>query len=304
MLRTLLRRLLPAPIRGPLARLFQAARLLHPERRRRERAFHAANAGAAGHEMTLRPGLTLAVDPRARHGFEHFCFRSLEMARELDAFLAERGSRLCLLDVGALHGLFALAFTHGRPQAHALAVEPSPVALEVLESNLRLNPGCRIEPQPVALGARPGLLRMQPCWHHLEALPEGTTVEGAVDVPLTTVDLLCSERGFSPDLVKIDVEGYELEVLEGARETLARCRPVLFLEVHPDRLAALGHPVAEVVDLLDRLGYELFRAEGGRSAARWLATVDRVVRVIGRPLGGEPGGASAAGSRPAAAPAR
>ena len=233
--------------------------------------------------MTLRPGLTLAVDPRARDGFEHFCFRSLEMARELDAFLAERGSRLRLLDVGALHGLFALAFIHGRPQARALAIDPSPVAIEVLESNLRLNPGCRIEPLPVAVGSRPGVLRMQPCWHHLEAVPEGATSEGAVEVPLTTIDCLCGERGFAPDLVKIDVEGYELEVLKGARETLSRCRPLLFLELHPDRLAALGSSTVEVVELLGRLGYDLLQVAGGSIAAKQLAAEERAVRLTARP---------------------
>lgn len=282
MVRAILRRLLPGPLRDPLARLVQAARSYHPERRRRERAFYAANADAAGHEMTLRPGLTLAVDPRARHGFEHFCFRSLEMARELDAFLAERGNRLCLLDVGALHGLFALAFTHGRPEARALAVDPSPAALEVLESNLRLNPACRIEPLPVAVGARPGALRMQPCWHHLEALPEGAAAEGVVEVPLTTIDRLCGERGLAPDVVKIDVEGYELEVLEGARETLARCRPVLFLEVHPARLAELGGSAAEVGSLLEGLGYRACGVEDRRPAARRFSRSERVFRVLAR----------------------
>lgn len=278
MLRSLSRRL-PAVIREPLSRLWRGARLLHPERQRREHAFRAANSAASAGEMTLRPGLTLEVDSRAREGFEHFCFRSLEMARELDAFLAERDTHLRLLDVGALHGLFALAFTHGRPEASALAIEPSETALEVLAANLRANPGCRVATLAVALGAKPGTAAMRRNWHHLEALGEGEDSAGAVEVPITTLDQLCSEQGFAPDLVKLDVEGYELAVLEGAKETISRCRPLLFLELHPDRLAALGGSVMEVAKLLGRLGYELFRVEGGRVAVERLAAAGRVVRL-------------------------
>lgn len=280
----LARRLTPAGAYDRLAAAWDRLRKLHPELARRRRAFERNNRDCGPGEMVLRPGLRLAVDPRSRGPFEHFCFRSLEMARELDAFLAAREGRGRLLDVGALHGLFALAFTAGRPEARALALDPSPPASEVLRANLRLNPGCEVEPLAVAAGAAVGELRMQLNWQHLEALPAGTAAAGAVTVPMVTLDQLAAERGFAPDLMKIDVEGYELAVLAGARRILTNDRPLLFLEVHPARLAALGSSAAAVGELLGEVGYRLELVEGGRSAAARLRRGGEVFRVIARPL--------------------
>ena len=252
--------LLPARAVDSLRALWHRAQALDPRRLRRRRLFRRLNRGAAAGEMTLRPGLRLAVDAQARESFEWFCHRSLEMAEELDAFLAGSRDRRRFLDVGACHGLFSLAFTQGRPDAEAVAVEPSPLAWEVLASSLRLNGGARITPVQAAVGAAPGVLTMRYSWHHLEASPEAAGDPSAVQVPLRTLDLLCDELDFHPDLVKIDVEGYELAVLRGARRLLAESRPVLFLEIHPQRIAELGGSLAEIAGLLRRARLPDFRS--------------------------------------------
>jgi hypothetical protein len=56
------------------------------------------------------------------------------------------------------------------------------------------------------------------------------------------------------DLICLDVEGYELRVLEGAQDTLARCRPVLCLEVNKN-LRHMGLTEADVLRFLDARGY-------------------------------------------------
>jgi FkbM family methyltransferase len=235
---------------------------LDPRRLRRAAAFRRWNRGAAGDEIVLRPGLRLRIDPRSRAPFEHFCFRSLEMAGELDAFVRQMRGRSRLLDVGACHGIFALAFVQGRPAARALAVEPSPTAFEILAGNAARNGLANVEPVQAALGAGPGSIRMRANWHHLEALGEGESDAGAIAVPVSSLDDLCAERRFRPDLVKIDVEGFEHAVLRGALGVLGRERPLLFLEVHPERLEELGSSAAEVAALLASLGYR--RLGGGR----------------------------------------
>ena len=60
--------------------------------------------------------------------------------------------------------------------------------------------------------------------------------------PLTTIDKFAFER---VDMIKIDVEGMELDVLAGARETIARCRPVIYLDVIKTDQGALGRWLAE-----------------------------------------------------------
>ena len=68
------------------------------------------------------------------------------------------------------------------------------------------------------------------------------------------------------DFLKIDCEGYELEVLKGARETLARCRPCIIVEQKPHKLAAnygaKGKPAVDFLLALG-LGYVLRREMGG-----------------------------------------
>jgi FkbM family methyltransferase len=269
----------------PLRTLWHRTQALDPRRLDSRRRFQRLNRGAAADEMVLRPGLRLAVDPQAREPFEWFCFRSPEMVAELDAFLARAVDCRRFLDVGACHGLFSLAFTQGRPGTEAVAVEPSPLAWEVLESNLRRNAGARVTPLQAAVGAAPGRLTMRYSWHHLEAATTGEP--GAVEIHLRTVDRLCAELGFRPDLVKIDVEGYELAVLRGARGVLKESRPLVFLEIHPARIAELGGSVGELSDLLAELGYRICGLGGEPVSPARLAALDSVSRFLCRPEGGK-----------------
>ncbi len=110
------------------------------------------------------------------------------------------------------------------------------------------------------------------------------------------------------DFIKIDVEGYEGQVLEGARKSLERWKPNLFLEIHPAMLAG-SHTLESILDLLSRyyddirfyqglpqgdvLGAqghgEVLRGRGGRHAA--LPRGDRGARgswAAGHLLGGVP----------------
>lgn len=266
-----------------LRTLWHRAQTVDPRRLRLQRLHRRLNAGAAADEMVLRPGLRLAIDPQARESFEWFCFRSPEMVRELDGFLAQSAGCHRLLDVGACHGLFALAFTQGRPGAAALAVEPSPLAWEILEANVRSNPGARVTPIQTAVGAAPGVLRMSYAWHHLEAAPDAAgsaEAPGMLSIPLCTLDSLRDGRSFRPDVLKIDVEGYEIPVLQGAARILREDRPILFLEVHPLRIQQLGGSLGELGSLLGGHGYRIFDLHGSPLDRRGLAALTSTARLF------------------------
>lgn len=265
-----------------LRTLWHRAQTLDPRRLQARRRFQRINRGLPAGEIALRPGLRLAVDPEAREPFEWFCFRSPEMVCELDSFLELTRNRLRFLDVGACHGLFSLAFTQGRPGAEAVAVEPSPLAWEVLDSNLRRNGGARVTPVRAAVGASPGTLVMRYFWHHLEAAPEAAGEPGAIEIPLRTLDDLRAELGFRPDAVKIDVEGYEIAALRGARRLLAEDRPLLFLEVHPQRIVQLGGSMAELEELLTGAGYRFYGLDGAPLSPARFRALDAVSRLTCR----------------------
>jgi hypothetical protein len=69
---------------------------------------------------------------------------------------------------------------------------------------------------------------------------------------------VAATAGLEPTHVKIDVEGFEGEVLDGARELLARARPIIFLELHGDILRERGRSPREVLGKLESLGYATF----------------------------------------------
>jgi len=215
---------------------------------------HLSYQPAASDEMALRPGIILRIDPRSREPFEWFCFRSPEMVNEMDYFMSEANKFASFVDVGANHGVFSLAFSAKRQGARVLAIDPSPIAFEVLERNRGLNGFTSMRTVNIACGNRAGEIRMIPNWHHLEAVPDEASDEGIVSIKVTTLNELCASHEIWPDLLKIDVEGSELPVIQGAEEVLNNAK-LLFLEVHPERIEKLGFSQAAIFDHLSTRGW-------------------------------------------------
>lgn len=87
------------------------------------------------------------------------------------------------------------------------------------------------------------------------------------DVPMRTLD---SYNWDEVDFIKIDCEGYELEVLKGARETLARCKPCVIVEQKPHKLGPnFGIKGTPAVDYLLMMGAELKREMSGDYILAW-----------------------------------
>ncbi len=70
-----------------------------------------------------------------------------------------------------------------------------------------------------------------------------------------SLDDFCNIHGVQPNIIKIDVEGFELSVLEGARTLLTRSKPTIFLSVHPQHLISLGRSPEELKSLISEIGY-------------------------------------------------
>lgn len=146
-------------------------------------------------------------------------------------------------DVGANIGYCTLLFAQAvGPAGRVACIEPEPDNLAELRRNIERNHLPQVEVFPVAVGAKAGTVS-------LRAGINGSVMEdgsGEFQVPLRPLDELLA--GQPVDFIKIDVEGYEGYVLDGASRLLEERRPNLFVEIHPGFLAAphtvdgiLGH---------------------------------------------------------------
>lgn len=76
-----------------------------------------------------------------------------------------------------------------------------------------------------------------------------------VEVPIRTMDGIIQELGLIPNLLKIDVEGFELEVLKGAKNLLHNHKPKIIMEIHPLQLTLSGGSEKELFDILSNCNY-------------------------------------------------
>ncbi|HCN30598.1 MAG TPA: hypothetical protein DIT64_18055 [Verrucomicrobiales bacterium] len=211
--------------------------------------------------LELVPGWNLRCHPMCVEEFRAF-EQDAEQRQELLSFthLCEPGMRF--MDVGAHWGVFTLAALHfGGPEARCLDIEASDAAARVLKDNLAFNNACgSVTLVNAACGDKPGTLSMLTTGAggaDYFVVPREQRAD-CVTVEQVTVDQMAERHGFAPTHLKVDVEGYELEVLRGAREVLARYKPRIFLELHGDLIRARGGEPEAVLRLLQESGHSIW----------------------------------------------
>jgi len=125
------------------------------------------------------------------------------------------------VDVGANVGAYSLRAAAKGMQV--VSFEPNPENVALLRKNAELN-RLSLDLHECALGSSEGRVRLS----QTGGTSKVTENEG-IEVPLATLD---SFNLPWVDLMKIDVEGYEFDVVEGARKTLERCHPNIMVEMH------------------------------------------------------------------------
>ena len=199
---------------------------------------------------------------------------AIEHGQEWDAVLRTEVSELLpmeqpsICEVGSNIGASLMQILAGKPRARVVAFEPSDRFLPFLECNLQLAGVDRVEIIRRAAGRRPGSM-----W-----LYRNTTTATLVDserapamretfeeyasrgkerVEVTTIDEVFAERD-RLDFIKVDADGFDLEVLRGAEATLLRDRPILHFELTPVASETLGLRPVEDLGWLQGLDYQRF----------------------------------------------
>lgn len=162
------------------------------------------------------------------------------------------------IDVGGNLGYYCLVMARlTGANGRVFSFEPIAENQAVLMENIALNSMSNVEVVKIALGARPGVLSLiRGEAGTVTATPSvrGYAVEGpqsVVDVRVDTLDAFLENRGCRSSVIKIDVEGAEMEVLRGSVNTLRTARPAVLIEVH----GWDGESSGEVRDFFSPLGY-------------------------------------------------
>jgi FkbM family methyltransferase len=150
-----------------------------------------------------------------------------------------------VLDIGANIGTHSLAFA--RTADHVWSFEPQQLTHYTLCANLLLNTIFNVTPLQLALGNSEGLIPMWTPDPTVRNASAGISVgEGQSMVAMKKLDSLGIRDVY---FIKIDVEGYEYEVLKGAQETLAGVSFV-YIEIHKEEL------IAPIVAFMSGLQFE------------------------------------------------
>lgn len=208
-----------------------------------------------------RRGIAVAIAGVTMRLHPEFCTQNWESI-EVESYAAFSNAVSpgnVVFDVGAHIGTYTIIAAKGvGPGGRVIAYEPHDYTRMHLERHLHWN---NVKSQTVVCdvccGAEDGCAEL----YFLSGRAEGCTgvvpIEGFQKraVRVVKLDSEVVRLGVAPDILKIDVEGAELDVLRGAEETLRRARPVIVLSMHPRALMSRSESSDQILDWLRQHGY-------------------------------------------------
>lgn len=210
----------------------------------------------------ISQNLFAAVPYRQHHGFAHGMRRvgglgwvpAKSPMSAKDRFLEDYPmAGLRVVDIGAFEGLMTLGFAR-KGASRIWAFEPARRNRKVLTRNIAANRLQNVTVFDVALADAPGESTLS----YDSVRPSKASLgPGTERVRVATLD----EFSLDPDLIKIDVEGFELPVLQGAVETLRRHRPKIVLELHGHTVELKKSKTHGILDFLQAQGYHATHIE-------------------------------------------
>lgn len=223
-------------------------------------------------EIESGPGKGLRFD--AGPGTRDFASGAYERpVQDALASLVRRG--VVCYDVGANLGFYSVLL--GRlcgPTGSVYAFEPVPGNAAMIERNARLNRMANINVLRVALSRADGRGELLLARHNGGAVLRGAGVPpdlaGHVAVETRALDTLVDAREIEPpDVVKIDVEGAEMDVLQGMQKVLRSRAPAIVLELDDETEAACERKLAACRSFLGALDYRVARLPNAYPDNRW-----------------------------------
>jgi FkbM family methyltransferase len=219
----------------------------------------------ASFRTVVRHGIRFELDISNLNDWEVYYFCT-DDSLEVLVSACSPGDRF--LDIGANIGFATLrAAQQIGENGCVYSLEPYPDTFSKLKRNLQLNLPPNVHAYPVALGAVAADARLVVVKadnlgrNKISSQPKTL----GVPVSLVTLDSFCKNQDIDRiDIMKLDVEGYEAEVLKGGREVIRRWRPKMLIEIGDENLRAQGSSPAEIISMLLNFGYKIKDARSNK----------------------------------------
>ncbi|MEN8228181.1 MAG: FkbM family methyltransferase [Bacteroidota bacterium] len=231
--------------------------------------------------MTIKTlhGFNMIIDPVRDEGVERTIYYTgsyekgtlfviKNLLKEGDTFI----------DVGANIGLMSIfASSIVMDSGKIIAFEPNPVTLKILKRNIALNNISNIQTSDYAVGAKASGAKIYDRWDSNRgsaSLIKPESESDSYDIEVITLSDYCKANQ-EIHLIKIDIEGFELEALKGAKEILdGESPPMLIIECSETRENTYGFGTDDLYEFLKCIThYRLFKSRGGKEKVSKLVEI-------------------------------
>ena len=213
--------------------------------------------------------------PTRSHIFAKLCESGIYERDNLKLLAALVRPETVYFDVGANIGWTVLNLANIAKYGKVFGFEPDPFNFDRCQENLLQNNKFNCEVFPLGLGAKTGSVSMEV---RTPSNRGGNRIAVSHTANNREVKIVCLDE-FEPihklsaiDLIKMDVEGYELNVLQGAKTLLQKHKPILFIELDDNNLRDQGASALALVLFLFEVGYK--KIEHAEDSSKINATTD------------------------------
>lgn len=225
----------------------------------RNRIFIIKNGLAKGLMIKGRPGLMSGFSKMKIAGEEFLCDLSFQ--------------KQIVYDIGAHIGIYTCFFAHAvGSEGSVIAFEPNPNSYQELIEHIRINNFKNVTTKQIAIGSNIGKATLLvPAFDSSRGslISEGKSQILITDekvksfeVRVDSLDHLIITKDFNiPNFIKIDVEGAEIDVLQGAKQVLKRYKPKLFIEIHGSDSKIWVSNAKRLINFLTNIGYSIYGVE-------------------------------------------
>jgi FkbM family methyltransferase len=171
-----------------------------------------------------------------------------------------------IFDIGALYGYFSLISKSLFSQATIFAFEMNPQSYDILAKNIMVNKHLGIPAvRPINIGLSDHTILQENVLIKGFILKENSESAKSSKLDIMSLDDFCRISNFSPELIKIDVEGYQAKIFLGGMATIEKTKPIIILEFdNPKTLDPFNTTNKQITKPLFDLGYNCYWCKNQR----------------------------------------